>query len=160
TSDETRPFPYSYDFLIRRWRIAREAAGRPTLRIHDLRHAFVSNQLDRGTPIHVVRDLAGHASVVTTQLYSHASDEARRAAVGRLGITRPTDAPDDGARMVVKNGRRRVVPAKTEKGKNAVVPRHDTSGDTKPTLEHRQRALHAAKTGVGHEGLEPSACGL
>jgi hypothetical protein len=53
---------------------------------HDFRHSFVSNQLDAGTPIHVVRNLAGHASIVTTQLYAHSSDEARRAAVDRVRL--------------------------------------------------------------------------
>ena len=47
-----RPFPFSYWYLAKRWPAIRDAAGFPGLRIHDLRHRFVSNQLAAGTPIH------------------------------------------------------------------------------------------------------------
>jgi integrase len=70
----------------------REAAGFPELRIHDLRHSFVSNQLAAGTPIHVVREMAAHRSLPVTALYAHASDEARRAAAQRLEIRVGTKA--------------------------------------------------------------------
>jgi len=53
-----------------------------------LRHSFITNQLEAGTPIHVVRDLAGHHSIATTQLYAHASNEARRAAMERCRFRR------------------------------------------------------------------------
>jgi integrase len=59
---------------------------RPTLRIHDLRHSFVSNQLAAGTPIHVVQQMAAHRSLAVTALYAHASDEARRLTAKRVEI--------------------------------------------------------------------------
>lgn len=80
------PFPFSYWFLLDRWLELRVATGRPTLRIHDLRHSFVSNQLAAGTPVHVVQQMAAHRSLAVTALYSHATDEARRAAAGRVEI--------------------------------------------------------------------------
>ena len=66
--DPDRPFPFSYWFLLKRWLVIREAAGHPTLRLHDLRHSFVSNQLGAGTPIHVVRDMAAPRSLSVTAL--------------------------------------------------------------------------------------------
>ena len=39
-SSPSKPFPYSYWFALSRWTAAREKAGFPDLRIHDLRHSF------------------------------------------------------------------------------------------------------------------------
>ena len=81
-----KPFPYGYHYALKRWIEGRGLAGHPRLRIHDLRHSFVSNQLAAGTPIHVVRDMAAHQSLVVTQLYAHATDEARKSAASRVLI--------------------------------------------------------------------------
>lgn len=94
------PFPFSYWFLLDRWVALREAVGRPTLRIHDLRHSFVSNQLAAGTPIHVVKDMAAHRSLAVTALYAHSSDEARRAAANRVEIEVGSDGDEPAASTV------------------------------------------------------------
>lgn len=39
---------------------------------HWLRHAHASHALDRGAPVHLVRDTLGHASIVTTNTYAQA----------------------------------------------------------------------------------------
>lgn len=44
--------------LRKLWNKAREAAGYPTLRIHDLRHSRISASLVDNPP-HVVRDIGG-----------------------------------------------------------------------------------------------------
>ncbi len=90
----SKPFDYSYWFVLDRWFVIRKALGKPTLRIHDLRHSFVSNQLAAGTPVHVVKDMAAHRSLAVTSLYSHSSDEARRAAADRVQIGVPPPSPD------------------------------------------------------------------
>jgi integrase/recombinase XerD len=46
---------------------------------HKFRHAFASRMLDRGSDIVAVRDALGHASVATTQIYTHVSNERLRA---------------------------------------------------------------------------------
>lgn len=51
---------------------------------HVLRASFISFLLDQGTPIHVVRDLAGHENISTTNTYAVALDRDRRKAVARL----------------------------------------------------------------------------
>jgi site-specific recombinase XerD len=51
---------------------------------HILRASFATHLLNNGTPIHVVRDLMGHRSIATTQVYLAAMDPQRRAAVDHL----------------------------------------------------------------------------
>lgn len=58
------------------WRIVKGAAKKAGLKKvpspHWLRHAHISHALDRGAPVHQVRETAGHASLTTTTEYSHA----------------------------------------------------------------------------------------
>jgi len=56
------------------------------VRFHDLRHSFVSWLLADGVPIHLVQQLAGHASITTTQRYAQTNrDELREAMRRALG---------------------------------------------------------------------------
>jgi site-specific recombinase XerD len=48
---------------------------------HKLRHAFASRMLERGADLIAVRDALGHASVATTQIYTHCSPERLRSAM-------------------------------------------------------------------------------
>ena len=57
------------------WRIVRtagERAGLDGLSPHWFRHAHASHALERGAPIHLVKQTLGHASVATTGTYLHA----------------------------------------------------------------------------------------
>jgi len=45
------------------------------LTIHGLRHSYATHLVERGTPIHVVKDLLGHQNIQTTQIYLHTSSQ-------------------------------------------------------------------------------------
>lgn len=66
------------------WRKAREAAGFPTLRLHDLRHSFASVGLARGDALPVIGAILGHADVKTTSRYAHLADDPVKVAADAI----------------------------------------------------------------------------
>jgi site-specific recombinase XerD len=86
------PIPLSYRQLIGEFWIAREAAGLPHVRWHDLRHSFASLLANEGVDLYVIGKLLGHASMQTTSRYAHLQDETMRAAMAKIGND-PTSIP-------------------------------------------------------------------
>ena len=72
--------------LSKPWRAIRAAAGLPTLRIHDLRHAFASIGAGAGMGLPIIGRLLGHTQAATTARYAHVqSDPAKAAAAAIAG---------------------------------------------------------------------------
>ncbi|MGF3057548.1 site-specific tyrosine recombinase XerD [Microbacterium sp. YY-01] len=64
------------------WLIIRDAAEKAQVNAdispHTLRHSFATHLLQGGADVRVVQELLGHASVATTQIYTHISVDALR----------------------------------------------------------------------------------
>ena len=55
-------------------------------RLHDLRHTFASHLIMSGSPMPVVQELLGHASITTTMVYSHLTPSLHGREVGKLSF--------------------------------------------------------------------------
>ncbi len=67
---------------------------------HDLSHEYASRLVERGVPLAQVRDLLGHASLLTTERYDNERLEALQAAVERLEGGKTFDPKIDGSDRV------------------------------------------------------------
>lgn len=84
---------YTDNEVTSRLQRACRRAGVRQITYHVLRHTFCSHLAMRGAPARAIQELAGHASITTTQRYMHLSPAAARDAIDLLdgrgtGMTR------------------------------------------------------------------------
>jgi integrase len=82
-------------------------AGITDFRFHDLRHTFGTRLADAGVDVVKIKELKGHASIVTTMRYIHATDQGKRGAIVVLSEYRQRHC----RKFVAKEKRQTVQPA-------------------------------------------------
>lgn len=75
----------SPETLLGRWRTAVRAAGVGDIPIHGARHSYAELSLAAGVRLDVVSRQLGHASITTTAVYLHDSDDVGAEAAGLVG---------------------------------------------------------------------------
>jgi len=75
------------DYISKQFKKAVRSAGlSEDIHFHTLRHSFASNLIQKGASIYVVKELLGHESISTTQIYSHLQSENLSQAVSLLDL--------------------------------------------------------------------------
>jgi sortase (surface protein transpeptidase) len=69
------------------------------MRVHDLRHSFATMATSIGEDIRTIKDVLGHTTITTTEIYAHTTNSAARktannVAAAILGNDKPAPAPD------------------------------------------------------------------
>lgn len=84
---KSKNFPFRGEYVSRNFKKAsREAKLKEEVHFHTLRHSFASNLAIRGVPIIIIKELLGHSSIVTTEIYSHTNLESLQMAIKQLKV--------------------------------------------------------------------------
>jgi integrase/recombinase XerD len=77
-----RSAQHIFEHALKRVKIEKSAT------LHSLRHSFATHLLESGTDIRYIQELLGHASILTTERYTHVAMRKK------LSITSPLDTID------------------------------------------------------------------
>lgn len=76
---------YTGEYFTKRFKRACRAAGaNKEIHFHSLRHSFASNLVQQGVSLYKVKELLGHHSITTTEIYSHLNIDSLREAISKL----------------------------------------------------------------------------
>ena len=94
--------------LVREFCEARDRAGIPDFRFHDMRHTFATRLVQRGVDLYKVQRLLGHKTSIMTQRYAHHSPESLRDGVNVLDAPHPQRVSTKVAQEAIVSGSERV----------------------------------------------------
>lgn len=78
---------YCGNYVSRKFKNACIATGMDqSIHFHSLRHSFASNLVQKGVPLYTIKELLGHSSISTTEIYSHLNMDSLREAVKMLEV--------------------------------------------------------------------------
>lgn len=77
------------DTTIRQLKLERPSLEDRPLSSHKLRHSFATMQIRSGTDIRTLQELLGHASIETTQIYTHIDNKQLQHAMGNISSKIP-----------------------------------------------------------------------
>ena len=87
-------FKYCGNYVSRKFKNACKAAGiDQSIHFHSLRHSFASNLVQKGVPLYTIKELLGHSSISTTEIYSHLNLDSLREAIKKLDSPHPSPLP-------------------------------------------------------------------
>ena len=85
---------YCGNYISRKFKDACKAANMDkSIHFHSLRHSFASNLVQKGVPLYTIKELLGHSSISTTEIYSHLNMESLREAIKKLDSPHPGPLP-------------------------------------------------------------------
>ncbi|MBS3945356.1 MAG: tyrosine-type recombinase/integrase [Melioribacter sp.] len=95
---------YTGDHISQSFKRACKTAGMDKrIHFHTLRHSFASNLVQKDVSLYTVKELLGHSSISTTEIYSHLNMDSLREAVKKLDETPSCVLPlKKGEKSVVK----------------------------------------------------------
>lgn len=77
--------PFTGDYVSKQFKLAcKDAEIDKAIHFHSLRHSFASNLVQKGVSLYVIKELLGHSSIATTEIYSHLNMDSLREAIGKL----------------------------------------------------------------------------
>jgi integrase len=76
------------------WNTARQKAGLPEVRMHDLRHSFASFLVNNGRSLYEVQKILGHTQIKTTQRYAHLANDTLLDAANQVAKLVPLVMPN------------------------------------------------------------------
>ncbi|MCK9212647.1 MAG: tyrosine-type recombinase/integrase [Ignavibacteriaceae bacterium] len=83
--NRTNGIKLNEDFISKQFKKSVRAAElNDNIHFHTLRHSFASLLVQRGVSLYVVKELLGHESLTTTQIYAHLQQQNLRDAVNLL----------------------------------------------------------------------------
>ena len=81
---------WSGDYVSKKFKDACKATGIDKgIHFHSLRHSFASNLAQKGVSLYTIKELLGHSSIATTEIYSHLNMDSLKEAINRLNGPHP-----------------------------------------------------------------------